>query len=186
MPISLDDRAAIIELLALHGHLFDDGELDRLDELFTASVSYDVTALGGGVLRGIEAIRDAALALGERNPVGHHVTNVVLAEQPDGSSEPARRASASTPTGPSARSRTTTRSSVPPEAGASARGPSCPDAHRSAAAERRESPPRSRERVWERGGLDCDANGPDDLSWYDCYRWSQVTRAADPIGSSGS
>ncbi len=84
MPISLDDRAAISELLALHGHLFDDGELDRLDELFTASVSYDVTALGGGVLHGIEAIRAAALALGERNPVGHHVTNVVLAEQPDG------------------------------------------------------------------------------------------------------
>ena len=85
MSISLADRAAISELLALHGHLFDDGELDRLDELFAASVSYDVTALGGGVLCGIEAIRDAALALGDRNPVGHHVTNVVLAEQPDGS-----------------------------------------------------------------------------------------------------
>ena len=85
MTVRPDDRAAITELLARHGHLFDDGELDRLDLLFTASVSYDVTALGGGVLRGIEAIRDAALALGERNPVGHHVTNVVLADQPDGS-----------------------------------------------------------------------------------------------------
>jgi len=80
-----DDRAAITELLARHGHLFDDGELDRLDLLFTASVSYDVTAFGGGVLRGIEAIRAATLALGDRNPVGHHVTNVMLDEQPDGS-----------------------------------------------------------------------------------------------------
>ena len=83
MPVSTDDRAAISELLALHGHLFDDGQLDRLDILFTPSVSYDVTALGGGVLHGIDAIRDAALALGDRNPLGHHVTNVVLIEQPD-------------------------------------------------------------------------------------------------------
>jgi hypothetical protein len=80
-----DDRAAITELLARHGHLFDEGELDRLDLLFTASVSYDVTAFGGGVLHGIEAIRAATLALGDRNPVGHHVTNIVLTDQPDGS-----------------------------------------------------------------------------------------------------
>ena len=85
MTLGPDERAAIGELLARHGHLFDDGELDRLDELFTASVRYDVTAFGGGVLEGIEAIRAATLALGDRNPVGHHVTNVVLTEQGDGS-----------------------------------------------------------------------------------------------------
>jgi 3-phenylpropionate/cinnamic acid dioxygenase small subunit len=79
------DRAEIAELLARHGHLFDDGGFDRLDLLFTASVRYDVTAFGGGVLQGIEAIRAATLALADRNPVGHHVTNVVLTEQPDGS-----------------------------------------------------------------------------------------------------
>ena len=85
MTVRPDDGAAITELLARHGHLFDDGELDRLDLLFTASVSYDVTAFGGGVLHGIEAIRAATLALGDRNPVGHHITNVVLTDQPDGS-----------------------------------------------------------------------------------------------------
>jgi len=85
VTLAPDDRAEITELLARHGHLFDDGELDRLDLLFTASVRYDVTAFGGGVLQGIEAIRAATLALGDRNPVGHHVTNVVLTEQPDGS-----------------------------------------------------------------------------------------------------
>jgi len=85
MTLSADDRAAITELISLHGHLFDDGEFDRLDLLFTTSVRYDVTAFGGGVLQGIEAIRAATLALGGRNPVGHHVTNVVLTEQPDGS-----------------------------------------------------------------------------------------------------
>ena len=85
MTLTPGDRAEITELLARHGHLFDDGEFDRLDLLFTASVRYDVTAFGGGVLEGIEAIRAATLALGDRNPVGHHVTNVVLTEQPDGS-----------------------------------------------------------------------------------------------------
>jgi hypothetical protein len=85
VTLAPDDRAEISELLARHGHLFDDGELDRLDLLFTASVRYDVTAFGGGVLHGIEAVRAATLALGDRNPVGHHVTNVVLAEQPNGS-----------------------------------------------------------------------------------------------------
>ena len=85
MTLAPDDRAEITELLARHGHLFDDGEFDRLELLFTASVRYDVTAFGGGVLQGIEAIRAATLALGDRNPVGHHVTNVVLTEQPDGS-----------------------------------------------------------------------------------------------------
>ena len=85
MTLSPGGRAEITELLSRHGHLFDDGEFDRLDLLFTASVRYDVTAFGGGVLQGIEAIRAATLALGDRNPVGHHVTNVVLTEQPDGS-----------------------------------------------------------------------------------------------------
>ena len=84
MTLSPDDHAAIVELISLHGHLFDDGDLDRLDVLFTPSVVYDVSELGGGALRGIEAIRTAALALGDGNPLGHHVTNVVVTEREDG------------------------------------------------------------------------------------------------------
>ena len=77
--ITSEDRAAIGELIALHGHLCDDGELDRLDEVFTADVVYDVGDLGQPPLHGVEACARAGRALGERNPVGHHVTNVVLA-----------------------------------------------------------------------------------------------------------
>jgi hypothetical protein len=29
-------------LISLHGHLMDDGDLDRLDQLFTADVAYDL------------------------------------------------------------------------------------------------------------------------------------------------
>ncbi|TQM44814.1 SnoaL-like protein [Pseudonocardia cypriaca] len=84
MTLSPDDRSAIAELISLHGHVFDDGDLDRLDVLFTPSVVYDVSELGGGALHGIEAIRTAALALGEHNPLGHHVTNIVITEHGDG------------------------------------------------------------------------------------------------------
>ncbi|GII22776.1 nuclear transport factor 2 family protein [Planosporangium mesophilum] len=80
MAISAEDRIAINDLIALHGHLMDAGELDRLDELFSPEVVYDLGDFGLGPLQGIEAIRDAAIALGDRNPVGHHVTNVILTE----------------------------------------------------------------------------------------------------------
>lgn len=75
------DVLAIHQLLALHGHLVDGGELDRLDELFTPDARYDVTALGQGEIRGIAAFRAVteAFAGDPRNPVGHHVTNVVVA-----------------------------------------------------------------------------------------------------------
>ncbi|GGL04881.1 nuclear transport factor 2 family protein [Streptomyces flaveus] len=84
MTLSAEDRCAIAELISMHGHLFDGGELDRLDELFTADVVYDVTDFGQEPLTGVAAVREAALALGESNPVGHHVTNIVLTEIVDG------------------------------------------------------------------------------------------------------
>jgi hypothetical protein len=73
-----EDREAIGETLSLHGHLFDGGHLDRLGEIFTPDVIYDMSAVGVGTFEGIEAIRSAALQLGAGNPVAHHVTNVVI------------------------------------------------------------------------------------------------------------
>jgi SnoaL-like domain len=83
MASRTEDRFALYELIALHGHLFDMGELDRLDELFTDDVVYDVEDLGGGVLRGIAAISEAARSLGDQNPLGHHTTNVTILELDD-------------------------------------------------------------------------------------------------------
>jgi hypothetical protein len=76
--LAIDDRLAIHELLALHGHLVDAGELDRLDEVLAADSVYDASDLGGEPLHGTAAVREASLALGPGNPVGHHVTNIVL------------------------------------------------------------------------------------------------------------
>ena len=78
-----DDRQAISEILSLHGHIFDGGHLDRLEEIFTPEAVYDLTDAGVGTFEGIEAIRIGALKLGARNPVAHHVTNVVVTSEDD-------------------------------------------------------------------------------------------------------
>jgi ketosteroid isomerase-like protein len=78
MKLSEQDRIDISDLINLHGHLIDAGELDQAGELFTADVVYDVDDFGLGSLHGTEALRAAALALGDANPVGHHVTNIVI------------------------------------------------------------------------------------------------------------
>lgn len=80
MAVSAEDRLAISELIALHGHIMDSGELDRLEDLFSPEVTYDLGDFERGTLQGIDAIRNAAIAMGDRSPVGHHVMNIILTE----------------------------------------------------------------------------------------------------------
>ncbi|MFJ9243380.1 nuclear transport factor 2 family protein [Streptomyces sp. NPDC101776] len=84
MTLPLEDRLAITELIALHGHVFDEGELDRAAEVFTPDVEYDLTDFGRGTLTGLPQLVEATLALGTANPVAHHVTNVVIEEPTEG------------------------------------------------------------------------------------------------------
>lgn len=49
-------RAAVHDLVSLHGHITDDGELERMREVFSPDVVYDVSDLGGGELRGLAMI----------------------------------------------------------------------------------------------------------------------------------
>ena len=81
--LSLKDRLAITELIALHGHLIDDGRLDQLNRVFAEDVTHDLTAFGLGIHHGLGSVREAAEALGDANPVGHHVTNIVIVEVKD-------------------------------------------------------------------------------------------------------
>ena len=80
MEFTADDRITITELIAMHGHLVDAGELVRLGELFTEDVFYDVTDLGAPPIEGLAAMREASYALGAANAVAHIVTNTVLTE----------------------------------------------------------------------------------------------------------
>lgn len=78
MALSQQDRIDISDLINRHGHLTDAAELDQAGALFTPDVTYDLDDFGLGSLHGTEALREAALALGDANPVGHHVTNIVI------------------------------------------------------------------------------------------------------------
>lgn len=80
MSLAIEDRLAVEDLVKLHGHVVDRGAWDRLHEIFHPTAVLDLSAFGAGVIEGTEAIRDAALALGDRNPVAHHVTNIVVYE----------------------------------------------------------------------------------------------------------
>jgi hypothetical protein len=81
--LQTEDRLAISEVLSLHGHIFDAGELDRLDEIFTAEIVYDMSAVGIGVFEGIETVRSAAAGMGDSGPLAHHVTNVLISSDED-------------------------------------------------------------------------------------------------------
>ncbi|WP_262060420.1 nuclear transport factor 2 family protein [Streptomyces sp. STR69] len=78
MALALEDRLAITELIALHGHLVDEGELDRLAEVFTPDIEYDLADFGQDTVIGLARLVDASLASGPANPVAHLVTNVVI------------------------------------------------------------------------------------------------------------
>jgi hypothetical protein len=54
MTLTIEDRLAIGDVICRHGHLIDAGELDRLDELFTRDVVYDVSDFTGESLIGLE------------------------------------------------------------------------------------------------------------------------------------
>jgi SnoaL-like domain len=56
MELTAEDRWAIGETIALHGHLFDNAEFDRLGELFAPDIAYDVTDAGMAPLHGIAEI----------------------------------------------------------------------------------------------------------------------------------
>ena len=80
MPFTNEDRNVITDLISMHGHLTDRGELDRLSEVFSDDVIYDVSDLGGTAIGGLDSLIAAAVALGDNNPIAHHVTNVVVSQ----------------------------------------------------------------------------------------------------------
>jgi hypothetical protein len=84
MPLTADDRVAIHELMALHGHLSDDGRIEDLHLLLAEDAVYDVSAFGLGEVQGLPALRDLFASAPGDQPAGHHVTNVMVAERADG------------------------------------------------------------------------------------------------------
>ncbi|MBO0813008.1 MAG: nuclear transport factor 2 family protein [Microlunatus sp.] len=87
MTLSAQDRVEITDLINLHGQLVDAGDLDQADQLFTPDVTYDLSDFGLGLVHGLAELRDAAVARGSNQPVGHHVTNIVITPIDDHSAQ---------------------------------------------------------------------------------------------------
>jgi hypothetical protein len=75
---------AIHELLALYGHIIDEREWQRVDELFTHDSLYDMREFGLGQVRGAAAIRALWSQPNASHPLAHHATNILVSEDPDG------------------------------------------------------------------------------------------------------
>lgn len=80
--LDAENRWAIAETLALHGH-FSTGASWAGLKRSSPRVVYDLRAAGVETLEGIEAVRNGMLKLGAGNPFAHHVTNAVMASEED-------------------------------------------------------------------------------------------------------
>jgi SnoaL-like domain len=78
------DVQAIERLINLYGHILDDREYSRAVELFTVDAFYDVTDFDSGVHRGPQAIAALWAGAGDKHPLAHHATNIVITEELDG------------------------------------------------------------------------------------------------------
>jgi 3-phenylpropionate/cinnamic acid dioxygenase small subunit len=83
LEITTEDRLAIHDVIALHGHVADDRDWDRLDELFTDDAVLDLEDFGYGTLHGLQAIRSLSRGSQDDNgqPLGHHATNIIVVGQ---------------------------------------------------------------------------------------------------------
>lgn len=77
------DILAIHQLLGLYGHIIDDREWDRMDELFTEDLIFDAADFGGEPMRGIPALREVWETT-DQHPLAHHATNIVVTQDVDG------------------------------------------------------------------------------------------------------
>jgi hypothetical protein len=79
-----DDILYIQQLVNLYGHIIDERQFSRVDELFTEDALYDVSDFASGVHRGAAAIAALWADPDAKHPLAHHATNVVVTEDQDG------------------------------------------------------------------------------------------------------
>lgn len=82
--LSTSDTLAIHELLALYGHVIDERQWSRLEEVFTDDVVFDATAAGNDVVRTLAELRRWWSSDDRIHPLAHHATNIVVRQDDDG------------------------------------------------------------------------------------------------------
>jgi hypothetical protein len=78
VPLTVEDRLEIHELLSLHGHLADDRRHEDLGLLMTEDGVYDLEEFGLGEVVGLPALTELFARAPGDQPLGHHVTNVLV------------------------------------------------------------------------------------------------------------
>jgi hypothetical protein len=84
MTIDVADRIAIHEVLGLYGHLIDERRWSDLDQVLAEDVVFDATAFGQNVTRSLADLVEVWTADLSIHPLAHHVTNIVITEDSDG------------------------------------------------------------------------------------------------------
>ena len=85
MTLSADDRLAICELLGRYGHLIDQRRWDDLAaDVFTEDVVFDATSFGHAVTTSSAELIEHWRSDLSMHPLAHHVTNIVITEDGDG------------------------------------------------------------------------------------------------------
>jgi 3-phenylpropionate/cinnamic acid dioxygenase small subunit len=82
LTLPVDDVVALHQLCARYAHVVDDADFDALDQIFTDDVIIEVPAFKLPAMVGIDAVR--ASYADSAHPVAHHVTNVVVTRDDDG------------------------------------------------------------------------------------------------------
>ncbi len=90
MP-STDAIVAVHQLLGLYAHIVDDWNLARLNELYAADGVFDMSDMGFPIAQGLDGIRIFMQTLRAQrisfkgaDALGHHVTNIYVADREDG------------------------------------------------------------------------------------------------------
>ena len=81
--LTADDHLAIHRLIALYGHLTDERQFSRLDEVFTSDAAYDLAYRDGPVYYGYSGVRELFEELIEQHALAHHTGTVVIDERDD-------------------------------------------------------------------------------------------------------
>lgn len=77
MTLTLDDKFAIHQTIALYGHLIDERQFSRLDEIFSDHAVFDLSPYGGEVHSGLNAIIKM-MCESREHPLAHHASNIVI------------------------------------------------------------------------------------------------------------
>lgn len=83
MELDVRDILAINNLINSYGHIIDERQWSRMEELFTSDTVFDMTSFGPEVIHGLEALRTCFREL-DGHPLAHHATNILIEAGEDG------------------------------------------------------------------------------------------------------